>query len=500
MAAEHVDLFDLKRLQCFNDAVFAIVATILVLPLRKLEGKGKEGASLFNQLSGKWPEFVAYVSSFLVICAVWKLHVLRFRILSRVDDILVWFNLTSLLFTSFLPFTCALEGRFIQNYLPLMLICGNLLILEILEFFMIIYAFHHKRLLDEEFEHLTAPEIRQRMKLLLVKKAINPFLYISAGALSFLEVRIGLVVINLVIIAPCISPFVGYIYCKLSRLHLTKNEFDRIFGNFIENERVEFFSDGIFAIVSTLLVLDITAEEFPSHSQVDRLGIQNTLLHMKSDFFSYGATFVVVALLWFTHHSLFHWLKKIDQVMVICNNVSLAFVGLAPLINVILNRCVGHGTPDGRLAVQCGAVILFLASITQVIVFCVALWKGSSYLKSRANPHVSPRTHLYLVIKLSIIPAMTFLVFISVTVCPTTSVADVYHICAGLTPLIFIVTKIVFSCCLDRIPCGQRAPVFDDEASITEFSSEFYNDPEESPEDDSSGIKRLNCLPGHYKE
>ncbi|XP_029180130.1 endosomal/lysosomal potassium channel TMEM175-like [Acropora millepora] len=477
MAEANVDLFDLKRLQCFNDAVFAIVATILVLPLRRLEEKGKHGASLADQLSGKWRELVVYVSGFLVICAVWKLHVLRFRILSRVDDVLVWFNLTSLLFTSLLPFTCALEGRFTDKYLPLMLVCGNLLILEILEFFMIIYAFHHKRLLDEEFEHLTAPEIRQRMKLMLVKKAINPFLYISAGALSLAELQIGLVIINLVIIAPCISPLVGYIYCKLSRLRLTNNEFDRIFGNFIENERVEFFSDGIFAIVSTLLVLDITAEHFPSDSQVRRQGIQQTLLDMKSDLFSYGATFVVVALLWFTHHSLFHRLEKINQVMVICNNVSLAFVGLSPLINVTLNHYVGHGTPSGRLAVQCGAVILFLASITQVIVLCIALWKGSSYLKRRAEPHLSPRPHWYLVIKLSIIPAMTFLVFISVTLCPNISFADnVYHICAGLTPLIFIVMKIVFSCCLDgRISCCQRAPVFDLQDNIAEFSSDFYN-------------------------
>ena len=477
MAEANVDLFDLKRLQCFNDAVFAIVATILVVPLRRPEEKGTEGASLADQLSGKWRELVVYFSGFLVICAVWKLHVLRFRILSRVDDVLVWFNLTSLLFTSLLPFTCALEGRFTEKYLPLMLICGNLLILEILEFFMIIYAFHHKSLLDEEFEHLTAPEIRQRMKLILVKKAINPFLYISAGALSLAKVQIGLVVINLVIIAPCMSPFVGYIYCKLSRLRLTNNEFDRIFGNFIENERVEFFSDGIFAIVSTLLVLDITAEHFPSDSKVNREGIQQTLLDMKSDLFSYGATFVVVALLWFTHHSLFHGLEKINQVMVICNNVSLAFVGLSPLINVTLSHFVGHGTPDGRLAVQCGAVILFLASITQVIVLCIALWKGSSSLKHCADPHLSPRSHCYLMIKLSIIPAMTFLVFISVTLCPNISFADnVYHICAGLTPLIFIVMKIVFSCCLHgRVSCCQRAPVFDIQANITEFSSDFYN-------------------------
>ena len=66
----------------------------------------------------------------------------------------------------------------------MMLICGNLLILEVLEVIMIVYAFHQPRLLDREFENLSQQEIKQRMKLMLVKKAVNPVLYILAGALS----------------------------------------------------------------------------------------------------------------------------------------------------------------------------------------------------------------------------------------------------------------------------------------------------------------------------
>jgi len=476
MAAEHVDLFHLKRLQCFNDAVFAIVATILVLPIRKLEEKAEESVTLAEQLNEKWSQLVIYLVGFLVICAVWESHVLRFRILSRVDDVLVWFNLASLLFTSFLPFTCALEGIFTEKYLPMMLICGNLLILEILEVIMIVYAFHHPRLLDEEFENLTVPEIKQRMKLMLVKKAVNPILYILAGVLSLAELHLALVVVAIVVVSPCINRLVGVIYRKLSHVHLTGSEFDRMFGNFVDKERVEFFSDGLFAIVSTLLILDITAEDFPTKAQVDRDGIEKTLLHMKSEIFTYGATFVVVALLWFTHHSLFHYIERINQVMLVCNNISLAFVGLSPLINVTLNRYAGHGKPDSRLAVQSGAIIVFMASITQGIVFVIALWKGPNYLESRADPRVSSRSHSYLAVKLSIIPLMTFLVYVAATGCPNASLSDdVYHIAAGLTPVIFILMKIVFSCCWDHCRCGQRKANFNVQQAIKQYSSEFYD-------------------------
>ena len=469
---DNIDLSELKRLPCFNDAVFAIVATILVLPIRKLEEKANENVSLEDQLGDRWPQLVIYLVGFLVICAVWESHVLRFRILSRVDDVLVWFNLASLLFTSFLPFTCALEGMFTNKYLPMMLICGNLLTLEILEVVMIVYAFHHPQLLDEEFEELTHPEIRQRMKLMLVKKAVNPILYVLAGVISIAQIQLALVVVAIVIFSPCINRFVGVVYRRVSRIPLTGSEFDRMFGNFVDKERVEFFSDGLFAIVSTLLILDITAEDFPNHRDVERDGIQKTLLHMKSEIFTYGATFVVVALLWFTHHSLFHCIERLNQVMLVCNNISLAFVGLSPLINVTLNRYTGHGKSDSRLAVQSGAIIVFGASIFQAIVFTIALLKGPNFLESRAHPRASPRAHTYLALKLSVIPLMTFLVYISATVCPSASLSDdVYHIAAGLTPVIFIVMKIVFSCC--RRCC--RLSLCDVQQEPSYYSSEFYD-------------------------
>ena len=62
---------------------------------------------------------------------------------------------------------------------------------------MIVYAFHQPRLLDREFENLSQQEMKQRMKLMLVKKAVNPVLYILAGALSLAKIQLALVVVEL---------------------------------------------------------------------------------------------------------------------------------------------------------------------------------------------------------------------------------------------------------------------------------------------------------------
>ena len=133
-------------------------------------------------------------------------------------------------------------------------------------------------------------------------------------------------------------------------------------------------------------------------------------------------------------------------------------VGLSPLINVILDRYARNSETDSRLAVQAAAINVFIASIAQGVVFIIALCKGPNYLELRADPRVASRTHSYLALKLAIIPLMTFLVYIAVTVCPNLSLSDeIYQIASGLTPVIFILMKLVFSCYWDSCRCRRQA-------------------------------------------
>ena len=426
MADDTGNFFDHKRLQGFNDAVFSIVSTILVLPVRKLEfASDKE--SLRHQVDDKWPQLLVYLTGFLVIAAVWESHVLRFRLFSRVDDVLIWLNLASLLFTSFLPFTCALVGTFPRKFLPMLLISANLLMLEILETIMIAYVFHHHDILVQELKELPEEERKKQRNNMLLKKLVNPVLYVLAALLSLAYLPIAWALMLIVILTPCTNRLIG----------------NRMFGGHIDKERVEFFSDGVFAIVSTLLILDITAENFPSKHEVAEKGIQATLKGMHSQFLTYGGTFVMVALLCFVHHSLLHCIKKMNQLMLICNNISLAFVGLAPLISAILDVYAGHGNRDSQLAVQISTAFIFMASVMQVVLFLVALWLGRNSLDPCGHPRLAPHAHNYLVSKLAIIPCVTMLVFFAGFANPSIT-DDIYHISVGLTPLIFILFKALY--------------------------------------------------------
>ena len=442
--AEERDVVHLNRLKCFNDAVFAIVSTILILPIRRLEENSD--TNLETELKDRGTQLVVYFIAFLVICAVWKSHVHRFKILAHVDDVLVWLNLVSLMFTSFLPFVCALQGKYPEKYLPIVLICGDMLILEIVEAILILYSFSKGDLLKDELQELSEEHLKERRDYILAKKLVNPLLFILAASLSATSPVASWVLISTVILTPCIHRFIGVMFRKCKAIRMARADFDLMFGNYTDTERVECFSDGVFAIVATLLVLDITTENFPKDQDVIQDGIDKTVLDMWPKFLVYMTTFIIIAFLWFTHHSLFHCIRKINQLMLVVNNISLAFIGFFPFIVAILNRFVTHPkhlNTDTKLAVRCGSVVIFIASLAQAVIFVVALWKGPSHLEPKANPSVSKSSHCYLALKLTIIPLISLVVYY-ITFAGYSAIFIAFYAAVFITPLLFLALKIIF--------------------------------------------------------
>lgn len=99
----------LERLVFFSDAVFAIVITLLVLPLAA-EVDLLEGAGLAHQVWALRPKLLSFVISFLVIGQFWVSHHRLFMLVRRYDQRLLWLNLLFLLTVSFMPFPTALVG------------------------------------------------------------------------------------------------------------------------------------------------------------------------------------------------------------------------------------------------------------------------------------------------------------------------------------------------------------------------------------------------------
>jgi uncharacterized membrane protein len=98
-----------ERIVFFSDAVFAIVITLLVLPLTA-DIELVEGPGVADQMIELGPRVLTFVVSFLVIGQFWIAHHRLFGHLRRYDAGLMWLNVVSLLTVAFMPFPAALLG------------------------------------------------------------------------------------------------------------------------------------------------------------------------------------------------------------------------------------------------------------------------------------------------------------------------------------------------------------------------------------------------------
>jgi uncharacterized membrane protein len=87
-----------------------------------------------------------------------------------------------------------------------------------------------------------------------------------------------------------------------------------------ELDRIVNFTDGVFAIVITLLILTIQVPEIPAASVGDEL--PGRLLALEPKVLSYVISFLVVAVYWMAHHRVFRPIRGYDETLLWLNTCS----------------------------------------------------------------------------------------------------------------------------------------------------------------------------------
>ncbi len=100
------------RLEAFSDGVFAIVITLLILDIKVPTG---EHGHLGHALAEQWPQYVAYLSSFLIAGIVWLNHHATVNLLALTTHGLQVANLGLLLAVSILPWPTALLAEYTRD-------------------------------------------------------------------------------------------------------------------------------------------------------------------------------------------------------------------------------------------------------------------------------------------------------------------------------------------------------------------------------------------------
>jgi uncharacterized membrane protein len=127
-----------------------------------------------------------------------------------------------------------------------------------------------------------------------------------------------------------------------------------------EFSRVLSFSDGLFAIAATLLVVGIAV---PTITDADSVGdLADALNDQSEEFVSFAISFAVIGRYWVAHHQLFSLLKAFDRGMVNLNLLYLGFIAFVPFPTALLGEYF-----DNPLAVSVYAAAVAIVSGLEVL-------------------------------------------------------------------------------------------------------------------------------------
>jgi TMEM175 potassium channel family protein len=120
----------------------------------------------------------------------------------------------------------------------------------------------------------------------------------------------------------------------------------------VEFSRIVAFSDGVFSIAITLLVLGITIDP-----GIPRDKLAHALWEEHEALLAYAISFAVIARFWLVHHSFFSEVKAFDNRLIGLNMLYLGFLVLIPFSSQVLGEYGG----------QLPAVVVYSANLAAVV-------------------------------------------------------------------------------------------------------------------------------------
>ena len=142
--------------------------------------------------------------------------------------------------------------------------------------------------------------------------------------------------------------------------------------------RLETFSDGVFAIAITLLVLEIPVPK------VEHGGLADALLDDWPAYAAYVVSFAIIGIIWINHHAVFGYVERADRGLLLLNLNLLLWVALIPWSTSLLAEYMQAGGSDERAAALVYALTMTLMGVSF----------GGMWLYITRGAEVGPAAHL----------------------------------------------------------------------------------------------------------
>lgn len=123
-----------------------------------------------------------------------------------------------------------------------------------------------------------------------------------------------------------------------------------------ETYRLEAFSDGVFSIAITLLVLELIQFLHPQNGE----GLLKSYLHHWEPFLAFLIGFLTILVCWINHHHVFDYIKKTDSKLPWVNGFVLLMITITPLPTAILAEFLNT---EGKFAIAIFGFNYFMIAI-----------------------------------------------------------------------------------------------------------------------------------------
>jgi TMEM175 potassium channel family protein len=145
-----------------------------------------------------------------------------------------------------------------------------------------------------------------------------------------------------------------------------------------DSGRVEAFSDGVFAIAITLLVLELAVPKLrASESLWSALGEQ------WPSYAAYVVSFLVIGIIWANHHTVFTLIVTVDRMLLFLNLLMLLVVAALPWPTALLAEYLDAGGPNSHIAAAVYSGFMVAHALTFSVFWWYATRTGHLF-----HPHV----------------------------------------------------------------------------------------------------------------
>jgi uncharacterized membrane protein len=151
--------------------------------------------------------------------------------------------------------------------------------------------------------------------------------------------------------------------------------------------RTEAFSDGVFAIAATLLIIEV---HVPTPEDVVRAGsLWHALGAQWTSYAAYAVSFAVIGIMWVNHHATFDRVAHVDRTLLFLNLLVLGLVAFIPFPTALLATFLRSGnTVEARTSAVAYSLVMLLTAVAFVAVWAY-LARHRDLLRPDAEPHAA---------------------------------------------------------------------------------------------------------------